>query len=200
MDIVRACTEAEMILSYLQAEFASERFSAQIVSALNSLGLTSELIIIPDLTDDEQNRQRRMVLGAYRGYGQDAHLFERFPQDIVWRLCRFSEDDLACIRYIDYSYWNELSAGTHRPMDAAETIRNGICIYDLSNDDFLLAAEYLRSGGKLPTMVFLTADDETYVIVEGHLRMTAYALCPEALTGVEVIVGRCPKEQLERWM
>lgn len=200
MDIVRACTEAEMILSYLQAEFASERFSEQIVSTLNSLGLTSELINMPDLSDEVQNQQRRIVLGAYRGYGQNAHLFERFPQDIVWRLCRFSEDDLACIRYIDYSYWNELSAGTHRPMDAAETIRKGKCIYDLSNDGFLRAADHLRAGGKLPTMVFLTADDENYVIVEGHLRMTAYALCPEAFVGVEVIVGRCPKEQLERWI
>lgn len=199
MKIVRTCTEAEMILRYLQAEFASERFNGQISAALDSLGLHSDLITAPELTNDTQNSQRRAILGAYRGYGQNEELFERFPVESDWRLCRFSTADIPRVRYIDYSYWNELSAGTHLPMKAAETIRAGTCIYDLPNDGFLRAAEHLRAGGTLPTMIFLTADDASFVIVEGHLRMTAYALCPGAFEGVEVIVGRCPAEQFLYW-
>jgi len=36
--------------------------------------------------------------------------------------------------------------------------------------------------------------------VEGHLRMTAYALVPECFKDVEVIVGKCSSEQLAQWM
>jgi len=46
----------------------------------------------------------------------------------------------------------------------------------------------------------LTADYENFVIVEGHQRMTAYALAPEYFRDVEVIVGKCSKEELEKWM
>jgi hypothetical protein len=74
--------------------------------------------------------------------------------------------DLEKIRYIDYSYWNELSAGTHKPLVAAETIRRGVLIYDLSNDGFLRTAEHIKNGGTFPKLFFLTSDYENFVIVE----------------------------------
>ena len=49
-------------------------------------------------------------------------------------------------------------------------------------------------------MFFLTADFEDFVIVEGHLRMTAYALAPEHFQDISVIVGKCAGEELEGWM
>jgi len=64
----------------------------------------------------------------------------------------------------------------------------------------LNATEYIKSGGAFPKLFFLTADYENFVIVEGHQRMTAYALVPECFWDVEVIVGKCSEAELKKWM
>jgi len=167
---------------------------------MKRLGITEKLIIDGDLSDETENGQRKKLLGDFRGYGEDRELFERFPKVSEWNLCKFSGPDLEHIRYIDYSYWNELSKGTGRPFYAAETIRSGIEIFGVSNEGFLRAAEYVKGGGVFPKLFFLTADYKNFVIVEGHQRVTAYALVPECFRDVEVIVGKCSEEELGKWM
>lgn len=85
-------------------------------------------------------------------------------------------------------------------MTAAQTIRDGVEIYDQSNAGFVKAAEYLKSGGEFPRPIFLTSDFKHFVIVEGHLRMTAFALAPECFDDVECFVGKCSGEDLDKWM
>ncbi|NLV91990.1 MAG: hypothetical protein GX030_06320 [Firmicutes bacterium] len=198
--ILRASSEEEMILEFLKAECTSERFSDQMKDALEKLGLEESIIFSADLHSEAENAERKRLLGEFRGYGEGREMFENFPTIFEWNLCSFSCADLGKIRYIDYSYWNDLSAGTHRPLTAAETMRNGVLIYGLSNDGFLRAAEYIKHGGVFPKLFFLTSDYENFVIVEGHLRMTAYALVPECFIDVEAIVGRCSSEELKKWM
>lgn len=200
MKILRESSENEMILELLKAEYGSERFSEQLTEAMEKNGLTGGIILSADLQNEAENTKRKKLLGTFRGYGENRELFERFPTVGEWKLCSFSEKDLVNIRYIDYSYWNELSAGTHKPLSAVETIRSGIRIYDVSNDGFLRTAEYIKNGGTFPKLFFLTSDYENFVIVEGHLRMTAYALVPECFDNVEVIVGKCSSEELGKWM
>lgn len=36
--------------------------------------------------------------------------------------------------------------------------------------------------------------------MEGHQRMTAYALVPECFHNVEAVVGKCSEEELGKWM
>ena len=199
MRILRKSSEDEMILEFLKAEYNSVRFSDQLKKVFQEFGCDERIVLPADLQDAVENRTRKRILGAFRGYGEDRELFENFPDEFEWSLCSFSGADLERIRYINYSYWNELSAGTHMPSDAAKAIRNGIRIYGIENDGFLQAAEYIKSGGRFPRLFFLTADYESFVIVEGHLRMTAYALVPECFKEVEVIVGQCSREKLERW-
>ncbi len=201
MKILRESSENEMILEFLKAESTSERFSGQLKKAMEGLGFDQEIISKADLQSEIQNAQRKKLLGVFRGYGEGRELFERFPTRFTeWNLCSFSASDLENIRYIDYSYWNELSAGTGKPLAAAETVRKGIRIFDVSNDRFLRAAEYIKDGGTFPKLFFVTSDYESFVIVEGHLRMTAYALVPEYFDKVEVIVGKCSREELSLWM
>ena len=200
MEIIRKSSEAEMISEFLKAEFASERFSEQLAESMERLGLAEKLITKADLNVETENALRKKLLGNFRGYGEKRELFERFPKVSEWNLCKFSENDLEHIRYIDYSYWNELSKGTGKPLSAAETIRNGIEIFGVSNEGFLQAAEYIKSGGSFPKLFFLTADYKEFVIVEGHQRMTGYALVPECFKDVEVIVGKCSEEELKNWM
>lgn len=198
--IIRQSSENEMISEFLKAEFTSERFSEQVKCALEKLDLKESIVFSADLKNETENADRKKLLGEFRGYGEERELFENFPTDFEWSLCSFSSADLKKIRYIDYDYWNDLSAGTHMPLSAAETIRNGVLIYGLSNDNFLHAAEYIKSGGIFPKLFFLTSDYENFVIVEGHLRMTSYALVPECFNNVEVIVGKCSREELNKWM
>ncbi len=201
MKILRESSENEMILEFLKAESISERFSQKLKEAMEKLGFEEELITKADLQSELQNVQRKKLLGVFRGYGEGRELFERFPTRFTeWSLCSFSASDLENIRYIDYSYWNELSAGTGKPLAAAETIRKGIRIFDVSNARFLRAAEYIEGGGSFPKPFFITTDYESFVIVEGHLRMTAYALVPKYFDKVEVIVGKCGREELSLWM
>lgn len=200
MKFLSKSSENEMILEYLKAECVSERFSTQVKEQMEKIGFDESLIFSADLQNEVDNVKRKKLIAEFRGYGVGRKMFENFPTEIEWNLCCFSSPDLKRIRYIDYSYWNELSMGTHNPLVAAETIKSGKMIYGLSNDDFLHAAEYIRNGGKFPKLFFLTSDFEKFVIVEGHLRMTAYALVPEYFENVKAIVGKCSSEELNKWM
>lgn len=200
MKILRQSSEDEMISEYLKAEYSSNRFSEDIQEAMQKLSISENIVQSPDLQNISENMQRRELLGAFRGYGLNQSMFERFPNVSDWFLCSFSKEDLDKIRYIDYSYWNELSGGTQLPIDAVMTINKGVLIYGQSNEGFINAASYIRNGGVFNKMFFLTADFEKYVIVEGHQRMTAYAIEPDHFNNIEVIVGKCDGNELKNWM
>ena len=200
MNILRTSSEDEMILEFLKAEYRSERFSEQIKKAMEKLLLDESIILSADLNNTDENIARKRLLGEFRGYGLNRELFENFPNEIQWSLCNFVSDDLNNIRYIDYSYWNELSKGTHSPLEAAQTITNGIEIYEQSNAGFFKAAEFIKSGGKFPRPILLTSDSEHFVIVEGHLRITAFALEPEYFNNIECFVGKCSSDDLKKWL
>lgn len=200
MNILRTSSEDEMISEYLRAEYRSERFSEHIKKVMKELSLDESIISSADLNDTDENAARKKLLGEFRGYGLNRELFENFPNEIQWSLCNFVSCDLNSIRYIDYSYWNELSKGTHSPLIAAQTIRDGIEIYNQSNAGFVKAAEFIKTGGKFSRPILLTSDFEHFVIVEGHLRITAFALVPECFNNVECFVGKCSSDDLEKWI
>lgn len=200
MNILRASSEDEMILEFLRTEYRSERFSDRIKKVMEELSLDESLLLSADLNHSSENAARKKLLGEFRGYGQNRELFENFPDEIQWSLCNFAADDLGRIRYIDYSYWNELSKGTRSPLIAAQTVLSGIEIYDQSNAGFLKATEFLRGGGKFARPIFLTSDFEQFVIVEGHLRMTAFALAPEYFHDVKCFVGKCSDKDFRNWI
>ena len=200
MNILRTSSEEEMISEFLKAEYSSERFSEQIKKAMKKLSLDESIILSADLNNANENIARKRLLGEFRGYGLNLELFENFPNEIQWSLCNFVSSDLSSIRYINYSYWNELSQGTHSPLTAAKTILNGIEIYNQSNAGFVKAAEFIKSGGKFPRPILLTSDSEHFVIVEGHLRITAFALVPEHFNNAECFVGKCSSDDLKKWL
>ncbi|MDE7223445.1 MAG: hypothetical protein K2O34_06655 [Acetatifactor sp.] len=200
MNILRTSSENEMISEFLKTEYRSERFSEHIKRVMKELSLDESVILSVDLNNANENIARKRLLGEFRGYGLNCELFENFPNEIQWSLCNFVSDDLNSIRYIDYSYWNELSKGTHSPLTAAQTILDGIEIYNQSNAGFIKAAEFIKNGGKFLKPILLTSDLEHFVIVEGHFRITAYALAPEHFNNVECFVGKCSSDDLKKWM
>ena len=107
--------------------------------------------------------------------------------------------DISKIVYIEYSYWNELSNYTGSPLEAAKTILSGKIIYDVPNDGFFKGAQSLKDGYKFPPLIFLTDKNESrYIILEGHVRMTAYGLVPELFYSVPVLLGYYEYEELKK--
>lgn len=200
MNVLRRSSEDEMILEFLKAEYYSERFSECVKKVMRELSLDESIILSASLSNKDENDARKRLLGEFRGYGLNRELFENFPNHIQWNLCNFVSKDLSNIRYIDYSYWNELSLGTHSPLIAVKTILDGIEIYGQSNEGFLKAAEFIKSGGNFSRSILLTSDFEHFVIVEGHFRITAFALVPEHFNNIECLVGKCSNNDLKKWI
>lgn len=196
VEVLREGSDDEMVLCYLAAELSSERFGAMVRAELDARDLPVSLLTDPDLADTRQNLKRKMVLAATRGYGEDREMFEHFPSSVVWTWVWLEPADLARVRYVDYSYWNELSNGTRVPLDAANNIAAGVEAFDVPNGRFLRAAEAVRRGQRLPLLILAGPTWDGLVCLEGHLRLTAYALARFPV-GLECLVAASPA--LDRW-
>ena len=88
-----------------------------------------------------------------------------------------------------------MSGGTRLPVKAAARILDGVTAYDVPNDGFIEAAEALGQGIEFPELILVRPDDSAPpVVLEGHLRLTAYALAPEHTPeDLLVIMGQDPK-------
>jgi hypothetical protein len=199
MKIIKPSNENEMVYKFLKMEFSSNRFKERIEEALAELNADSRLITDGDIHNNHENTLRISILKKFRGY-RDAELFENFPSAVEWVWAEFNEGDLPHIRYIEYSYWNEISNYTGSPLEAAKTVLSGKTIYDVPNDGFLNGAKALREGQKFPPMIFLTdRSEKLFYILEGHVRMTAYSLTPYLFKDVSVLLGYCDGVELKKW-
>jgi hypothetical protein len=198
MRILGESSEAEMIACFLRGELTSIRFGPGLRAALSAAGLTDRLLTDADLSDETENRARRNLLGTTRGYGQNRDVFDESfpaPADVHWTRAELNPAELAQVRYIEYSYWNELSGGTRLPIDAARRVRQGARAFDISNQRFLAAARAVARGERFPPLILVGQNYADLVCLEGHLRLTGYALAGfptdvECLIGIASTMGR----------
>jgi hypothetical protein len=177
MRLVAASNEDEMVACFLLGELSSERFGEGVREALDAAGLSERLLVEADLSDEADNERRRALLGSTRGYGQDRDLFDGgFPTDVDWVWAELTPAELARVRYVDYSYWNELSGGTRLPSEAAVRIRRGVRALGVPNDRLLEASLALIQGKTFPPMILAGTEADSLVCLEGHVRLTAHAL------------------------
>ena len=186
--------EEEMVVTFLRAELASPRFEQAILAILKRDGRDRTIIDHPALTDPDDSRYRARVLAEHRGYGRDEDVFESVPPDVRWYRARATKADLAHVRYIEYDYWTELSGGSRLAVDAAERIRQGIEAFRVGNGAYWYLAEALKGGVTFPELILVGADERgPHVLLEGHVRLTAYFLAPECIPPLlPVIVGYAP--------
>ena len=197
MKLIRNCNEEEMILEFLKGELNSKRFNEALNTAINTLGLNSNIILNGNINDDRENIDRLKIMKNFRGY-PDEELFERFPKIVEWKYLELNEKDIDNIYYIDYSYWNELSNGTSKPIEAAKVIKSGKVIYEVSNQPFLDGVEYNKTN-EFPPVILITCNDEKYLIIEGHSRMTVYGFNPSKLNGTYAYVGYTTEEEMKKY-
>jgi hypothetical protein len=171
----RPASQAEMVLAFLRGEADSPRFGDGVRRALSEVG-GLRLIREPDLSSTEENRAREEALSVARGW-PDAEVFEGFPKHVRWRHGRLAPEMLARVRFIDYSYWNELSGGGRRPADVLPTLRAGRLpgwLDDLGTDWCSEFAARLAEGEKVDDLIVVgTPDLSKLVVLEGHARLTA---------------------------
>ena len=171
----RPVTESEVVLAFLRGEVDSERFGNDVRRALVDAG-GLELVRNPDLHSEEENRARERALSAARGW-RNAELFESFPESVDWYYGVLQADVLSRVRFIDYSYWNELSGGSRRPGDVLATLQAGKLPRWLTKLGtswcFEFAAQLATAEVVDDLIVMGTPDLGELVLLEGHSRLTA---------------------------
>ena len=197
MKLIRKTNEAEKILEFLKGELNSKRFNEDLNNAINELGLDSSIILNGNIEDEQENNDRLKIMKKFRGY-PDEELFERFPNIEEWKFLELNESDIDNIYYIDYDYWNELSNGTSKPVEAAKDIKSGKEIYEVSNQPFLDGVEYNKTN-KFPPVILITCNNEKYLIIEGHSRMTVYGFNSNKLNGTYAYVGYTTEEEMKKY-
>lgn len=194
MKIIRSTPEDDMIATFLRGEYSSARFGEQVRTALQQLHADERMITNPDLSDREANRLRRQLLREARGYGSNESWFTDWPQTVEWYRAELTQEELANVRYIVYSYWIDLTGGTLRAGDAAQTIESGKEIFGVSNEPFLKLSQAVIEGQAFPPMIFVGTSNHDLVVLEGHARLTGYVLAGKhAPASLEVIIGLSPE-------
>jgi len=171
----RCVAEPEVVLAFLRGEIDSDRFGHRVRQALVDAGGV-ELVRNPDLHSAAENRARERALAAARGW-RDAELFEGFPEKVDWYHGILPPDVLSRVRFIDYSYWNELSGGSRRPVDVLPTLRSGKLpswLTELGTDwCHRFAAQLATAEAVDDLIVMATPNLDELVLLEGHARLTA---------------------------
>ena len=200
MRLIERVDEAEVVAEFLRAEIDSPRFGPRVRARLAADGRDESIVRAPDVRDADANSYRSELLHGYRGIGGSAPLLEGLPERIEWHRAAIARDSLDEVRYIDYPYWNELSAGTRSPRVAAMRIHAGITAMDRSNDAFHALAARLCAGEDLGMPILIATDPAAPpVILEGHTRVTAMLLQPDCLPEeVGFYVGFAPA--VRDWM
>lgn len=183
-----------MIAVFLQGELDSARFGGAIKELLARDGLEDTIVRRPELADAEENAARRRLLDEYRAYERREGLFAGFPRDVAWHRALLSPEEVLDILFIDWDWWLELSGGSRRPRDAAERIRSGAARdADVADHEPIAAA--LRRTPAPPELIALTTPDlQPLVLLEGHVRLTSYAVFPTYLPErLEILLGISPQ-------
>ena len=189
MRVLRPIGEDEMVATFVRAELDSGRYGATLRELLARDGREERVLRHPDLDSPDECRYRRSLLDEHRAYERREGLFFGWPEGVDWHRAALTPDEVLGIRYIDWDWWLEASGGTRRPSEAARRIRAneipGVTVAE---------HEAFADAAAQPELIVATTDAlQPLVLVEGHARLTAYALFPERLPGgLEILLGVSP--------
>lgn len=191
MKFVRDSSEAEMVSEFLKAELNSARWGTKVAKIVKRFNASKDIINKPNLSDRKENAIRRKVLGEFRGYKRNKSLFQNFPKNVRWKIVLLDKNDFKSIKYINYDYWVHLSGGTRLVKDGVKNIRNGVEVFDKSNEQFFKLAKYVEGGGVFPKIILMLtgSKQKRLTLLEGHVRFTSYLLSKFESTPLEAVVG-----------
>jgi hypothetical protein len=133
-------------------------------------------------------RFRDEVLAGTRGW-RIGGLFDGLPGDFEWHRVALSADEVLDIRYIDWDWWLWVSDGTRSPRVAAERIHAGLA-EGVNPLNLRPIAARLATDRPPPELIAVAEPARPPVLLEGHVRITSYALYPEYLPErLEILLG-----------
>jgi hypothetical protein len=185
MRILGPSSEGEMLAVFLRAELDSRRYGQTLRDLLARDGKSVE-----SLTDPEYARR---LLDEYRGYERRIGLFGGFPREVDWFRAELTRDELLDILYIDWDWWLRISDGTRSPRVAAQLIRAGKVPGSTAEEHEPFVAK------PQPELIAVTTPAHApLVLLEGHVRLTAYALFPERVPDeLELLLG--VSDEMQSW-
>jgi len=191
MKILNDISEDEVTAIILNYNMDSSRFRNELKELLQKHRLDEKIVINPDLKNDNENLLRKQFVQSLDGSTMGGYLDKSFPNNVIWKKAQLSKKDLQKIKYIDYSYWNELTNNTRLVSDGAESIKKGVIVFNVSNQPFWDAFEALKQGKKFPAPILVSQNSTSdLVVIDGHLRLTVYLLDERyAPDKVEAIIG-----------
>jgi hypothetical protein len=201
---LRAATDDEVILAWLQAEIESPRF-AQSYRALpwdtaKDTAYIKQIVKTADLGNQAENYIRKMKLALGRGFGLGRYIFTGLTNDIVWRRVRFTTDEIGQMLYANnVEGWRRL-APSLRVSEGAERVR------DIQpGDDYvqiIALAKQIHDNDPPPPLaeiICLRRPDGDVSVMEGHSRATAFVMeAAKYPDGIEAYVGTGPS--VANWM
>jgi hypothetical protein len=118
-----------------------------------------------------------------RAWDERTGLFAGFPDDVEWKRVALTPDEVLAILYIDWDWWLRVSRGTRLATVAVE-------VQGRDEGDHAIAA----AAAANPELIVVTdSGGSKLVLLEGHVRLTAYAAYPEYLPDeLEIYLGTSP--------
>lgn len=99
-------------------------------------------------------------------------------------------DDIENLHYVTYSYWDELSKGTHLVRDGARSVRAGELVFGVSNDGFWEVARRIDTGHSIPPLIVLSGRvGGPHTLIESHVRATSYLLAKHPPVVIKALFG-----------
>jgi hypothetical protein len=197
MRLLQPASEDEFIAAFLRAEIDSDRYGEKLRRLLARDGRQSSVLDHPDLASTSANRYRRQLLDEHRAYERREQMFGGFPRQIDWFRAALEVEEVLDILYINWDWWLTLSAGSRSPRDAARRIRDGL-FPGVTAEGHESVARAFRPGITPELIAVTTPVRAPVVVVEGHVRLTAYALFPEYLPR-ETVILLGVSEEITRW-
>ncbi len=203
---ISPATEDEMILEFIRSELGSPRFGKFYPELLINPELRTRLVGDADINNSEDNITRQKLLD-YRGYATRTKLFASFPTSVAWSRQRLSRAEVAALKYArldDTIVWDLLSAPSRLVAAAAarlgepldQLLQNpSIASYDrerlrVVRSHILAVAQRYRNGEQIP-MPIAVRDESTMVLLEGHVRATAFAVDASS-EALDILLGETP--------
>jgi len=190
-----------MVAAFLQAEIDSPRWGESIRQLLPKFQLTEAMVEHPDVGDPTQNSGRSALLGEWRGWRRNTLLFTGWPEGLEWSFVALGKADVANVRYANAPEWPALSRNTLRVTVFANRVKDGdrTIPEDAPVGAIRSIARAMRDGLTFPPLIAIgTPEASTIVMVEGHARMTAYALVG-AKREIDALFGAGPRSRLRSW-
>jgi len=187
MQHIGSLTEAEMVLEFLRAELRSPRFAERYQRWLIARDLAPDI----DIATLTPEIRKELLWSARPG------MFKSLPYPIEWSRVVLGADDVDHLYYMNEAVWRDFSNGTRLVKQGIEKINQPR--HQVISRRVKEINQEIANGAVIPQIILISKPDQMkLVILEGHVRATAYAYANLfEKTGVTVILGTTPNA--DRW-